>query len=243
MPNNSSRIFTAKADPAESKIFERHLNDCVACRSELAAFGDVRRAVGDWREAALGITPLLAHAEAAPVADKRAMSVAPRRSALAAVREFFALSPLWLRAASVAAVGLFCMLVALTVARTEVQWDANGIALRTGVEQRIVERRVEVPVSVGVPQEEVDQLSAGYRRELDELRSRLQQNEEAAFEVANMSTPAPRRAASTPNITPRQSRAATTTPVAAPRRAPRVNIAGSDDDDIPRLYDLLGEGR
>ncbi len=233
-----------EAAPSESKHFERHMSGCVACREEFAAFGQVRHAVSNWRMEALSITPSLAREAAAPVLDQRPARVPPPApSALAALREFFALSPLWLRATSVAALALICALAALSVARTEIQWDADGIALRTGVGQSVVERRVEVPVPVGVSQVEVDQLKAGYRREIEELRRRVEQNGGAELVVANMDAEVPRRAASAAaNHAPRPVRK-NTAPVALPRRVPRVNIAGADDEDIPRLYDLLGEGR
>lgn len=237
-----------ETDPAGSKSFEQHMHDCAACREEFAAFGDVRRAVGDWRAEALGIVPSFAAAEAARVAPDASVLnsrpvPAPKRSALAALREFFALSPLWLRAASVAATVVVCTLAALAVARTEAQWDSNGIAFRTGVEERIVEKRVEVPVKVGVSQEEVEQLSAGYRRELDELRSRLQQTEQTKFQVASVNENSTRRASSVADTPARPSPRNNAAPGTQQRRAPRANIAGSDDDGIPRLYDLLGEGR
>lgn len=234
-----------EADPAGRKSFEQHMHDCAACREEFAAFGDVRCAVGDWRAEALGILPSFAAAGEASAAHvlNGSHATAPRRSALAALREFFALSPLWLRAASVAAAVVVCALAVLTVARTEVQWDSNGIAFRTGVEERIVEKRVEVPVKVGVSQEEVEQLSAGYRRELDELRSRLQQNEQTKFQVASVNENSTRRAASASDNAARPAPRNNAAPVTPQRRSPRANIAGSDDDGIPRLYDLLGEGR
>ena len=48
-----------EAAPDEAKAFRRHLNACAVCREELAAFGAVREAVGEWRAEVLRTTPAL----------------------------------------------------------------------------------------------------------------------------------------------------------------------------------------
>ena len=87
-----------ESTPAEVKDFEKHVQHCSSCRSELATFGDVREAMGEWRQQALG--SLTSPAIEAEAARHFAPVVAPtrRRSALAALREFFTLSPSWMRA-------------------------------------------------------------------------------------------------------------------------------------------------
>ena len=105
-----------EATPDEAKDFEKHLKLCSSCRSELATFNDVRQAMGEWRQQALGsLTSPAVEAETprqfAPVA-----APARRRSALAALREFFTLSPSWMRAATAVAVLVFCALAAIAVA-------------------------------------------------------------------------------------------------------------------------------
>lgn len=100
----------------EAKDFEKHIKLCSSCRSELATFGDVREAMGEWRQQALG--SLTSPAIEADAARHFAPVVAParRRSALAALREFFTLSPAWMRAATAVAVIVFCALAAIAVA-------------------------------------------------------------------------------------------------------------------------------
>ncbi|HKQ52073.1 MAG TPA: zf-HC2 domain-containing protein [Pyrinomonadaceae bacterium] len=107
-----------EATPAEASDFENHLRRCDACRTELAAFGGVRQAIGDWRLSAFGP---LAHGAAevdASLPFDAAETSRRRRpaSALAALREFFALSPAWMRAATVAFAAAFCALVVIAVA-------------------------------------------------------------------------------------------------------------------------------
>jgi hypothetical protein len=86
----------------EARDFENHLHECSACRQELASFGSVRQSVTAWRDEAL----------LRFVATPATTSV-PQRSALAALRQFFDLSPLWLKAATGFAVLAFCVLAVL----------------------------------------------------------------------------------------------------------------------------------
>lgn len=87
---------------SEARDFELHLKQCSDCREEVASFGMVRESIVAWRDEALSgfvAQPLIAGAG--------------RKSALAAFRQFFDLSPLWLKVASGFAVLSFCVLAAL----------------------------------------------------------------------------------------------------------------------------------
>lgn len=87
-------------DASESREFDAHLKQCAACRSEAAAFGVVRESIVAWRDEVLtGFVP----STATPT----------RRSAIAAFRQFFDLSPLWLKGAAAFAVLTFCVLIGL----------------------------------------------------------------------------------------------------------------------------------
>lgn len=89
-------------DERETREFRLHLQQCGGCREELASFGVVRESISAWRDEALSgfvSTPLVAQR--------------PAKSALAALRQFFDLSPLWLKAATGFAVVAFCVLAGL----------------------------------------------------------------------------------------------------------------------------------
>ena len=74
---------------SETREFESHLRECRNCREEAASFGTVRESIATWRDEVLtGFVP----STAAPT----------KKSALAAFRQFFDLSPLWLQSAAVA---------------------------------------------------------------------------------------------------------------------------------------------
>lgn len=111
-----------EASETEARDFDRHMQNCAACRTELAAFGDVREAVGEWRQSALGVIPSTAFERDDVTAFASAKeTLKPKRSALAAVREFFTLSPVWLRAATAAIALVFCVLAFIAIAHFKEQ--------------------------------------------------------------------------------------------------------------------------
>lgn len=88
-----------EAGEREARDFQLHLQRCNSCRDEIASFGDVRESITAWRDEALAgfvSTPMTAQPKT--------------KSALAALRQFFDLSPLWLKGATaLAAVTLFVL--------------------------------------------------------------------------------------------------------------------------------------
>jgi len=88
-----------ETNESETRDFELHLKECRACREEVASFGVVRESITAWRDEALSgfvSTPLPA--------------TPGRKSAIAALRQFFDLSPLWLKGATAFAILAFCAL-------------------------------------------------------------------------------------------------------------------------------------
>src|SRR5436853_2055886 len=106
-----------EASHAEARDFEKHTEQCSSCHAELTAFGNVREAITDWRQQALGtIASPAFEAKAAMLPASRSEVYTKRRSAFAALREFFALSPVWMRAATAVVALIFCALAAIAVA-------------------------------------------------------------------------------------------------------------------------------
>ena len=93
-----------EADEREAQDFKLHLRECNSCSEEAASFGVVRESIATWRDEAL------AGFVATPV-------VKNRKSALAALRQFFDLSPLWLKGATAFALVTFCVLVGIVIFR------------------------------------------------------------------------------------------------------------------------------
>jgi hypothetical protein len=126
----------------EAKDFEAHARDCAACSMELLSFTDVREAVGEWRRQALGTLASTAFKE-----NNRAHAIAPTRrtSAIAALREFFTLSPAWMRAATAMMVLVFCALAAVTVIHFVRQ--PQNVFVERVVESGYTEKEVEAKVA------------------------------------------------------------------------------------------------
>jgi len=96
-----------EADEHEARDFQLHLQQCKSCREEVASFGDVRESITAWRDEALAgfvSTPVTAQPKT--------------KSALAALRQFFDLSPLWLKGATALAAVTFCVLAGLALFRS-----------------------------------------------------------------------------------------------------------------------------
>ena len=93
----------------EARKFERHMQDCAACKTDYAAFGQLRQSIVAWRDEALGLGGERLPASTVPMQQRRP-------SALGALREFFNLSPLWMKGMAVCASVLFCVFATLAVA-------------------------------------------------------------------------------------------------------------------------------
>jgi Putative zinc-finger len=237
-----------EATPEEAKAFRTHLNACAVCREELAAFGAVREAVGVWRAEALSTVPLLDIAdELSPAASSlHAPKRTPerRRSAVAALREFFSLSPLWLRAGALASVLVVCALAALTFARTEVRWDSNGFAFRTGVKENIVRVPVQAPSKAGYTEEQLSAaVKEGEERGAASERARLE--DEYAQRVSLLETQlqqklVARNAVLRQPVTRRGPGNSQRTQLVDARRENEDYFSAKEDRSVPRLTDLLG---
>jgi anti-sigma factor RsiW len=136
-----------EAGPAEARDFSAHMERCEACRTEFGLFNQVHKSIVTWRNHALGSLA----AVPAPVPVPAATIDQPERrlSAWAALREFFAVSPLWLRGATAFAGVLLCVLVVFAASRlwqtpapviTEKDPADNQQNFDQAVEQRVKER-------------------------------------------------------------------------------------------------------
>jgi hypothetical protein len=120
----------------EARDFELHLRDCSSCREEAVSFGVVRESIVTWRDEAL------AGFVSTPV------TTTTRKSALAALRQFFDLSPLWLKGATAFALLVFCLLVGIVIFRNRERQveitDKNPNAIYT---EQDVDRKVKAALA------------------------------------------------------------------------------------------------
>src|SRR5262245_31151247 len=82
----------------EARKFERHMQECDACKTEYSSFGSIHQSIVAWRDQSLGVRP----ASLVVPAGKGA-------SVWAAFREFFRLAPFWAKGATALATVLFCI--------------------------------------------------------------------------------------------------------------------------------------
>ncbi len=108
--------FMYGEDPDEAREFETHLKTCQQCKKELASFLGIRDSVLAWKQEALGVVPANV-AAAIPQATLLTRHEPKKPSALAAIRGFFDLSPLWMKAAVAFGFVVFCVALALAPLR------------------------------------------------------------------------------------------------------------------------------
>jgi hypothetical protein len=129
-------VLYGEATELETAQFNQHLQLCAACEAEMRGFGYVRESIGAWKfEALSGAQP----AVNIPTPARRS------KSAAAALREFFDLSPLWLKGATAFATLLLCLFAVLAFFRSKEQQpvivDKNPGAIYTEQEKnQIVEK-------------------------------------------------------------------------------------------------------
>jgi len=156
--NDLIAFLYGELNDAELQTFERHLHECPACSHELAALGLIRESVVNWRNESLG-GGLTRVAQEKP-------------SALRALREFFNLSPLWMKGAVAFASLLFCLLAGLAIVRWQ---DRPPAAVATNPNsQAYLEQQLKA---------QVEQL----QDELQRSKSSAQRAPGLGVEVNNMS--------------------------------------------------------
>ena len=120
-----------EAGDVDAADFRNHLQQCDACRSEFAVFNQVHDSILLWRNEALGASfNSGAVTTEATIDSTQVVRHEQRLSALQALREFFSVSPLWLRGATAFAGLVLCALVVLAVSRS---WQRPApVATTTG---------------------------------------------------------------------------------------------------------------
>jgi len=97
-----------EASHDEARDFQLHLQQCSSCRAEAASFGVVRESITAWRDEALSgfvSTPVLTKPKT--------------KSARTALRQFFDLSPLWLKGATAFAAVTLCVLAGFAIVKRD----------------------------------------------------------------------------------------------------------------------------
>ena len=127
-------VVYGEATAEEARSFQQHLPSCVVCSRDYNAFKGIHNSLFAWREETVGRS----------VHAVRPVLATPKPSALAAIREFFNLSPLWLKGAVAFASVALCVLAVLAVTRSNESPAAPAVATKTEAEiEKLVEARTQ----------------------------------------------------------------------------------------------------
>jgi anti-sigma factor RsiW len=228
--------------PVESRDFEKHMGACGICQSEFAEFTQVRDSISEWRERVFNPEGEIIIAETPRLVPFGAVAQRPRYySARAAIREFFALSPLWLRGTIAFGVVAFFALAAFSI-------------LRVSRPETVV---VEKPVAVMPSQQEIDTLVLN---STEEIRAQRAATTPFSNNTARHGTPISKFASSQPGAgatnSGRRTRTRTFRPESGFNDEDEVALsesesgqllwdlglaASKEDENLPRLSDLVEE--
>lgn len=136
--NDLIAFLYGELNDSEAQTFQSHMRDCASCNAELAAFRDIRNSVVAWRNESLGGVISLPIAESAVSRTDH-----EKPSALAALREFFNLSPLWMKGALAFASILFCLFAVLAIARLRDKPQVVTLQYSQQELNALVDRRVQ----------------------------------------------------------------------------------------------------
>ena len=178
-----------EASVAEARDFATHMEQCDACRAEFALFNQVHDSIVTWRNQALGASTVAVNSPAFETAaiSNQPVPHARRLSAWASLREFFSVSPLWLRGASAFAALLLGVLLIFAAARfwqkpAEVA-KTNGAATtnKEAFDRAVREKVQEELARMNRPSEEAQAApagseEAGIQKNLATTRTRSKRN-------------------------------------------------------------------
>lgn len=215
-----------EANELEAAEFKLHLEQCALCIEELAGFKGVRQGVQEWRNLSL------------PSFDSFVQRAVPerKRSALAAIREFFTLAPVWMRAATAMTAVLLCALVVFTARQLYVP------------RQTVVQVNPAAPTQAQIEALVKQRLEAEHRKEQE---ARAVAPEKPANEVAENNNSAPRsvvkrQPAKTIMLAQQKTRATMPNQANTSQQEARQQLAElvqttREDDGLPRLSDLIDD--
>ena len=105
-----------EVNEADARAFELHLKNCSDCKADLVALRQIRQSVGSWRDECLGVSSSsVVERDVVPVSNGVTLIPQKNRSAITAVQQFFAFSPLWMKGAVAFASLLFCVAAAVAL--------------------------------------------------------------------------------------------------------------------------------
>jgi hypothetical protein len=134
-----------ETDERETRDVELHLRECRSCQTEAASFGQVRESVVAWRDEVLtGFIPSM-------------VALHEKRSAMAAFRQFFDLSPLWLKGATAFAAVVFCMLAVMVFVNLKKENPPGPVQVNAGYTQQQVDQLIKEAIAKQQPEPRIEE--------------------------------------------------------------------------------------
>jgi len=211
---------------ADARDFAGHLQRCDACRAEFAIFKQVHESVALWRNEALGsaFSPQTARVPAEANSDLPQ----PERklSALGALREFFSVSPLWLRGATAFAAVLLCVLAIFAISRS---WNKPTQVAKSSTEEK---RYTETEFNTEVAKRVDKQVSDFKRSQASSPQTNVVLNNKQVNPSRKQSSP--RRQLASTSVPSRSQRTPRLTQQEREQLAADLRlIPGMDDEELP----------
>ena len=177
-----------EANDVDAADFRRHLQQCDACRGEFAVFNQVHESIVLWRNEALGASFSPASVVSESTIDSREFVQEERKlSALAALREFFTVSPLWLRGATAFAGLLLCALVLFAVSRTWQRPTPTRVSNSTSTEKTFTKSELDAEVArqIKIQTEKIQQQTSSQQSNSPATAPRTQRSELASVRTSS----------------------------------------------------------
>jgi anti-sigma factor RsiW len=160
---------------AEERLsFDRHLNDCAACRDELTTFGRVRDDLRAWQ---VGLAPR--------------SEIVLRRSRLDVLRELMGMFPGWVRGAAIAGLAAAMALLTLSFAQARFSLKNGDFAIDFGRSgnaangaQAVASQDVEKLVQNAVARER-EKIEQQYAAQLAGFKNQLDADHQVKLQAAN----------------------------------------------------------
>lgn len=224
-------LYDEAAEGDDAAEFKLHLKHCLECSQELAAFSQVRGGLLEWRNRSL---PFFEPDKTAAHLTEEPITATPRRrSAIAALREFFTLAPAWMRAATALGAFAVCALIVFTAIR----FSEPGTIVQT-VPQKPSQDEVDALV-----RQRAEELREKERREMaappmPEQKSAAVVKDSGAVRPAKTRRYNPKQSSS---VAKREQKRLTPDRTSQEVRQQLAELVQSsrEDDGLPRLSDLI----
>ena len=174
-------LLYGELDDESAQDLNRHLLSCQECTAELNAFKEIRSSVGAWRQETVGATEPVSLASSSVVARASGQR---QPSAIAAVRKFWELSPLWMRGSLAFAAVLLCIVSVLAVSHLFEKDTPINRATEKRYSEKELQVKIEEALKAGFPAAAVPESSPSSAIKNDSVTSKKKSVNRSADRLA-----------------------------------------------------------